>query len=391
MNLLIRKSFKYRIYPTRAQVSNLENQFSMCRHLYNWNLKERIEAYEKDGTIISYNQQQNQLPQLKIERPWYKGVYSQVLQDVLRRLDNGYQAFFRRVENGETPGFPNFKKHGEWNSITYPQYHAFPESRIKVPKVGIVKTVHHRQIPKEAEIKTLTIIREGCKWFACFSVELPLDIEPEQDLQNAIGIDFGLNDFLYASDGSHVSTPKFLRKSLDKLARLQRRFARAKKRSARWYKLLKAIRKCHYKIRCQRHDFLHKTANALLKLGNVICHEDLNIRGMSRRPKPVQDKDGKYLPNRASVKAGLNKSINDAGWYQFLLYLKYKAVEQGKQIIGVPPQYTSQKCSACGQIVKKSLSVRTHRCSCGFVANRDHNAAINILCVGLDTLATSVA
>jgi putative transposase len=327
MKLLIKKSFKYRIYPTGAQVANLENQFSMCRHLYNWNLKERIEAYEKDGTTISYNQQQNQLPQLKIERPWYKGVYSQVLQEVLRRLDNGYQAFFRRVENGETPGFPNFKKY----------------------------------------------------------------IEPEQDLQNSIGIDLGLNDFLYASDGFHVSTPKFLRKSLDKLARLQRRFAKAKKRSARWYKLLKAIRKCHYKIRCQRHDFLHKTANDLLKLGNVICHEDLNIQAMSRRPKPVQDKDGQYLPNRASVKAGLNKSINDAGWYQFLLYLKYKAVEQGKQIIGVPPQYTSQKCSACGQIVKKSLSVRTHRCSCGFVANRDHNAAINILRVGLDTLATPVA
>ena len=248
--------------------------------------------------------------------------------------------------------------------------------------------MHHRQIPKEAEIKTLTIIREGCKWFACFSVELPLDIEPEQDLQNSIGIDLGLNDFLYASDGSHVSTPKFLRKSLDKLARLQRRFAKAKKRSAKWYKLLKAIQKCHYKIRCQRHDFLHKTANALLKLGNIICHEDLNIRGMSRRPKPVKDDDGKYLPNRASVTAGLNKSINDAGWYQFLLYLKYKAVEQGKQIIGIPPQYTSQKCSACGEIVKKSLSVRTHRCSCGFVANRDHNAAINILRVGLDTLAT---
>ena len=391
MELLIKKSFKYRIYPTKAQVSNLENQFSMCRHLYNWNLKERIEAYEKDGTIISYNQQQNQLPQLKIERPWYKGVYSQVLQDVLRRLDNGYQSFFRRVKNGETPGFPKFKKHGEWNSITYPQYHAFPGSWIKIPKVGIVKTVHHRQIPKDAKIKTLTIIKEGCKWFACFSVELPLDIEPEQDLQNSIGIDLGLNDFLYASDGSHISPPKFLRKSLDKLARLQRRFAKAKKGSAKWYKLLKAIRKCHYKIRCQRHDFLHKTANALLKLGNVICHEDLNIQGMSRRPKPVQDKDGKYLPNRASIKAGLNKSINDAGWYQFLLYLKYKAIEQGKQIIGVPPQYTSQKCSACGEIVKKSLSVRTHRCACGFVANRDHNAAINILRVGLDTLATSVA
>lgn len=167
----------------------------MCRYLYNWALDERKKMYEENNESVTYHSQAATLPVLKKERPWFKGVYSQVLQDVLKRLDKAYQNFFRRIKNGETPGFPTFKKHGEWNSITYPQYHAFPESRIKIPKVGIVKTVHHRQIPKEAEIKTLTIIREGCKWFACFSVELPLDIEPEQDLQNSIGIDLGLNDF----------------------------------------------------------------------------------------------------------------------------------------------------------------------------------------------------
>jgi len=126
MELLTRKSFKYRIYPTKSQISKLENQFSMCRHLYNWNLAERIEAYQKDGTTISYNQQQNNLPALKDERPWFKAVHSQVLQDVLRRLDNGYQAFFRRIKNGETPGFPKFKKRGQWDSVTFPQYQKCP-------------------------------------------------------------------------------------------------------------------------------------------------------------------------------------------------------------------------------------------------------------------------
>jgi putative transposase len=110
MELLTRKTFKYRIYPTKSQVSTLENQFSMCGHLYNWNLAERIEAYQKDGTTISYNQQQNKPPALKEERPRFKSVHSQVLQDALRRLDNGYQSFFRRINNGETPGFPKFKK-----------------------------------------------------------------------------------------------------------------------------------------------------------------------------------------------------------------------------------------------------------------------------------------
>jgi putative transposase len=392
MTITVRKAFKYRIYPTKAQTTNLENQFSMCRHLYNHALDERKSTYELTGATVDYYNQQKQLPTMKIERPWYKGVYSQVLQDVLKRLDNSYKSFFRRVkECTDAPGFPKFKKRGQWNSITYPQYSVFPSSLIVVPKVGTIKTVYHREVPETAKIKTLTISKEGCKWFACFSVELPLDVEPKRDLQNPIGIDLGLIDFLYASDGSHVAAPRYIRRSLDKLARLQRRFSAAKKRSPKWYKLLRAIQNCHYKIRCQRNDFLHKTANALLVKSDAVAHENLNIKGMSRRPKPVQDESGTFLPNRASIKAGLNKSINDAGWGQFLLYLKYKAVEQGKLVIAVPAHYTSQKCSACGQIVKKSLSIRTHECPCGFVANRDHNAAMNILALGLESLVAIAA
>ena len=121
----------------------------------------------------------------------------------------------------------------------------------------------------------------------------------------------------------------------------------------------------------------------------MICHEDLKIKGMSRRPKPVKGQDDAYLPNGA--KSGPNKSINDAGWYRFLLLLQYNAVELGKRIIAVPAHYTSQKCSACGQIVKKSLSVRTHQCPCGFVAHRDHNDAINILALGQESLAVTAA
>jgi len=386
-----RKTYKYRVYPAKSQVSNLENQFSMCRHLYNWCLAERKEAYENNGETISYNAQQNSLPELKKERPWFKSVYSQVLQDVLRRLDKGYQAFFRRVKDGEEPGYPKFKKRGQWTSITYPQYHDRPCGNIYVPKVGNIKVVCHRDIPEDAKVKTLTISKEGGKWFACFSVELPFDIEPKQDLP-PIGIDMGLIDFVYTSDGYHAQAPKYYRKIQKRLAKLQRRMAETEKGSPKWYKLLKAVQKTHYKIKCQRHDFLHKETNRILEGSDTIFHEDLKIRNMSRRPAPKPDDTGRFQPNGAGHKAGLNKSIMDAGWHQFLCILKYKAIEQGKQVVPVPSHNTSQMCSNCGEIVKKSLSVRTHRCpSCGFAANRDLNAALNILGIGLDTLAAQAA
>ena len=386
-----KKAYKYRIYPAKSQITNMENQFSMLRYLYNWNLAERIEQY-KTGEKVTYNIQQNSLPHLKKERPWYKSIYSQVLQDCLKRLDKAYQNFFRRAKKGgEKPGFPKFKKRGQWNSLTYPQYSKRPDSKVSIPKVGDIKIIYHREIPKDATIKTLTITKEGCKWFACFSVELMLDIELKQDLTSSIGIDLGLIDFLYASDCSHVAAPKYFRKLQNKLAKLQRRFSSTEKRSPKWYKLLTSIQKCHYRIKCQRNDFLHKTANNLLNRANVIVHEKLNIKNMSRRPKPKKDEDGKYIPNGASWKAGMNKSISDVGWYQFLSMLKYKAIEQGKQVVDVNPRFTSQTCSACGEIVKKSLSVRTHRCSCGFVANRDYNASLNILAIGLDSLAAQAA
>ena len=392
MELLTRKSFKYRIYPTKSQETTLENQFSMCRHLYNWNLAERIEAYQKDGTTISYNQQQNNLPHLKEERPWFKSVHSQVLQDVLRRLDNGYQAFFRRIKNAETPGFPKFKKRGQWDSITFPQYQKRPtDSGVFVSKVGNIEIVYHREIPEDARTKTLTITKEAGKWFACFSVEITITMEPKQDLLPPIAIDMGLIDFFYASDGSQVSIPQPLRKKEKQLQRLQRRLAKAQKGTKRYRKILKAIQKCHYRVKCRRNDFLHKKANELLNKSDTIFHEKLKVQNMIRRPKPKQDEEtGEYLPNGASAKAGLNKSIADAGWGRFFGFLRYKANELCKQVVSVPPHYTSQICSSCGETVKKSLSTRTHRCECGFVANRDHNAALNILRIGMDTLQASI-
>lgn len=389
--MIIRKTYKYRIYPKKSQVTNLENQFSMCRHLYNWSLAERINAYKKDKETVTYNQQQNNLPLLKKERPWYKGVYSQVLQDTLKRLDNAYKAFFRRVKKGEKSGFPRFKKRGQWESITYPQYNKHPDSYIKVPKLGQVKMVLHRTIPKDAKVKTLHINKEGGKWFACFSIEEKLPVfEPKQALP-PLGIDLGLIDLYYTSEGEFSPAPKYYRKKQKHLSRLQNRLAKCEKGTFKWRKILKSIQKAHYRIKCMRKDFLHKEANKVLGKSDTVIHEDLKISNMNRRPKPKQDVDCKYLPNGACWKSGLNKSIADIGWRMFLDFLAYKALWQRKTVIAVPPHFTSQMCPDCGDKVKKSLSTRTHRCFCGCRLHRDHAAAINILRIGLDTLAAKAA
>jgi putative transposase len=255
-----------------------------------------------------------------------------------------------------------------------------------VPKVGEIKTQYHREIPHNAKIKTLTVSKEGTKWFVSFSVEIPHEIEPKP-IKSAIGIDLGLIYFYKASDGSEVKVPKHFRKSQGKLKKLQRKRSNAKKRSERYYKLLRAVQRVHHKIKNQRLDFLHKTAHCLLEKADAVILEDLNTKGLSRRPKPRPNDDGSYAPNGASRKAGLNKSILDASWDSFKLILEYKASFLGKKVEAVAPHYTSQKCSSCGEIVKKSLSTRTQRCTeCGLVMDRDENAAVNVLGLGMGFL-----
>jgi putative transposase len=381
-------TYKYRIYPLDSQITKIKNIFSMCRHLYNWNLQQRIEVYEKEKRTVTYSEQQDVLPDLKKERPWFKHVYSQVLQDVLKRLDKAYQRFFNLGQ-----GFPKYKKKGQWNSITYPQYESRPENgMIDVPKVGKIKLVYHRPIPMEAEIKTLTLIQEGGKWFACFSVELPDRLEPKPKQTSAIGIDLGLNSFIYSSNGEALEAPRYLRQVWKKLKRLQRKLSRLEKRTTKYFKTLRALQKVYYRLRCKRTSFFYEQAHRLFEQNDIVIVEDLDIGPMTRRPDPQKDeKTGQYLPNGATQKARLNASIYDVGWGMFLGVLKQVANKLGKQVVTVEPAYTTQSCSACGTLVKKGLSERTHRCPvCGYTANRDYNAAKNILRLGLESLGITL-
>jgi putative transposase len=378
-----RKAFKYRLCPTPDQERALELVLWRCRTLYNVALEERQTAWERRRVSLTYYDQANELPDVKAACPEYAAVHSQVVQDVLRRLDKTYQAFFRRVQEGEQPGSPRFQGRRRYHSFTYPQYGngAVLDGRVlSRSKIGRIPLRLHR--PLAGTPKTVTISHEADGWYVCIScAEVPA--HPLPPTGGETGIDVGLKAFLVTADGVFVENPRYHRKSERYLAKCQQRVARRQKGSKRRGKAVVLLSKAYQTVRRQRADFHHQTALALVRAYDVIYVEDLQVHHMVRRPAPKPDGQGGYLPNGAAAKAGLNKSIQDAGWYGFRRILACKAAWAGKQVVAVPPAYTTQLCSGCGALVRKSLSVRTHICpSCGLIVDRDENAARNIQWAG---------
>ncbi len=374
------KAFKYRLYPTQKQQASLQATLDLCRELYNAALQERRDAYRMAGKSITYSDQANQLPDIKQIREEYQGVYSQVLQDVLRKADKAFKAFFGRCKRGEAPGYPRYKGRGHSESFTYPQvgFSLTHDSRVCLSKIGSIKVKIHR--PIEGKRKTCTIKREGDHWFVVFACEV--EVAPLPACDEVVGIDLGLLHFATLSDGRTIENPRYYRKAQKELKKHQQALARKKRGSHRRHKAVKLVTKAHRKVRNQRQDFLHKASRTLVNTYGTIVFEELQPVNMSKRPKPKQDETGKYLPNGASAKGGLNKSILDAGWGQFQQYCVSKAANAGRHVLFVNPKYTSQVCSGCGTLKKKDLSERWHSCECGIELDRDHNAALNILRLG---------
>lgn len=405
------KAFKYRIYPNREIADKLQWTLDRCRELYNAALDERTSAYRvtrkipvefcgdvaiidhsrATGLSIGYNQQQNDLPEIKVMRPEYKEIASHVLQNVLRRVDLAMAGFFSRVKKGQTPGYPRFQGKGRYDSFTYPDIAGWKfvpgekkHAKLNLSKIGSINVKLHR--PVEGTIKTVTVKREGVHWYVIFSCEVeakPLEVSYED-----VGIDLGITHFAACSDGSMIDNPRHYRRAEKKLKKLQEALSRKKKGSHRRKKASKAVAKAHRKIRNQRKDFHHKESRKLVNRYQVIVFEDLKAKNLSSKPKPKQDENGKYLPNGAAAKAGLNKSIQDAGWSSFTGMVKSKAENAGRTVIFVNPRNTSQICSSCHKKgPHKDLSERTHICIyCGVVLDRDTNAAINILELGYKQL-----
>jgi putative transposase len=388
----VHKTYKYKLMPTPEHERALEAVLLRCRTLYNCALEQRKTWWGRgQGIGVSYYQQATELPDLKAACPGYREVHSQVLQDVLRRVDKTYEAFFLRVKNGETPGYPRFHGRSRYTSFTYPQYGngaVLDSGILSLSKLGRIPIRLHR--PPQGIPKTVTISREADGWYACFScAEVPTESLPLTGKET--GIDVGLKVFLVTAEGKRVENPRFHRKAEEGLKHAQKRVSRRKKGSKRWCKAVGQCAKKHQKVKRQRTDFHHKTALNLVRQYDVIYLEGLQIRNMSRRPAPKPDGNGGYEHNGAAYKAGLNKSINDAGWYTFRLILACKAEWAGKRVEAIPPAFTTQECSntlpdgtVCAERVNKSLSIRTHICPrCGYIADRDENAARNIQWAGL--------
>ncbi len=374
------KSYTFRLSPTRKQAVTLQWTLNRCRELYNAALQERRDAYRMCQKTITYYDQATQLPEMKEMMEEYKAIHSQVLQDTLRRVDKAMQAFFRRVKQGDTPGYPRFQGKVRYNSFCYPQggFSLTHDSRVTLSKVGSVKVKLHRAV--QGTIKTCSIKREGPHWYVIFSCEgerQPLPMSEEE-----VGIDLGLLHFATLSDGSMIENPRYFRKGEKKLEKLQQALARKKRGSHRRSKAVKRVASAHRKVRNQRADFLHQASRRLVNAYGLLVFEKLTPSHMSKRAKPKQDENGTYLPNGGSAKSGLNKSIQDAGWDMFVGMCIYKAECAGRTVLQVNPKYTSQICSGCGTVRKKDLSERWHSCGCGTELDRDHNAALNILRLG---------
>ncbi|SDP01991.1 putative transposase [Paenibacillus sp. yr247] len=325
--------------------------------LYNRLLEERIVAYKSHGKSLSYFEQANTFNERKKHIPAMKQVHSQVLQDVARRLEKAYQFFFRRVKQGETPGFPRFKPKQRYDSFTYPQGgYVLQGNKLKLSKIGVVKIKLHRSL--EGSIKTCTIIMKNSCYYACFSCEM--ELEPLLPSQELIGVDLGLKHLAITSEGETFMASKHYRHSERKLIQLQRSVSRKKKDSHRRKKAVQVLAKQYEKVANQRKDHAHKVSRKLVNRYGLIAIEQLNVQSM--------------IQNRH-----LAKSIADTGWSQFVQYIVYKAESAGRVVVQVDPRGTSQQCSECGNIVKKSLAERIHRCPCGYTGDRDINAARNIL------------
>jgi len=356
----MKKTYKYKIYTSQATFEKAEEWLDLCRYLYNAGLEQRIWAYRSRRKTITYNEQQNELTQLRESYIEYANMGVQIERDVLRKLDHAYKAFFRRVsKGGEKAGFPRFKGKERYDSFTlHEQCWGLDGKYLTIRNLGKLKLKLSR--PIEGKIKAITIKRSPSnKWYACFSCDYVAEKKlPKSD--KVIGIDVGIKSYLTDSEGDKIGNPKFLKEALDELKLKQRKLSRAKKKSNRRKRAKLAVAKLHEHIANQRNDFLHKLANNYVAEYGTIKVENLQIKNMIQNHKLARD-------------------IADCSWGKFFNLLSYKAEEAGREVIKVNPKNTSRRCNICGAINHGlKLSDRIWICqSCGAMHDRDHNAAIN--------------
>jgi len=354
------KAYKYKLKPSAKIIAIFESWLALSCELYNAALQERRDAYRINHLSINYKAQANQLPEIKKDRPEFARMHSQVIQNVLKRVEFAFENFFRRVKEGQRAGFPRFRSRSRYDSFTYPQSgFSLKGKKLHLSKIGKVKVDLSR--PIEGKIKTCTIKQEADGWHVIFAVE-----EPQKKVapapKQSVGVDVGIENFATLSDdeAAPIENPQYFRRAESDLKKAQRRVSRRVKGSKRRKKAVRLLQKKHLKVKRQRRDFHFKEARKLVNQYQSIKVEDLNIQGMVKNHR-------------------LAKSISDAGWGQFIMIVVNKAEEAGRTVIKVNPSYTSQDCSRCGHRNQITLATRIYRCSrCNLVIHRDRNGAKRI-------------
>lgn len=360
-------TYRYRLLPSKRQHRALEAICESQRQFYNAALEERIDCYRKTGRSVSYIDQSKSLTLCRRDLPEMGALPLNVQRWTLKRLDEAFHGFFRRVKarNGKA-GYPRFRSKARWDAFGFREFQGIKTDGNRLRFAGIpgaLKLHLHRPLPENADVRSCIFRRDGRGWHVCFAVET--DATEKRAVSSMVGVDLGLNVFAYCSDGETILAPQVARRAERELRRRQRALARCKRSSNRHRRARERVARLHRKIANTRNTWLHQQSAALVKRADLIVVEDLNIKGLLRNSR-------------------LARSISDASWSKFLAMLAYKAERAGKHLVRIDPRNTSQRCSGCDELVPKSLAVRTHSCpSCGLVIDRDWNAALNILRAGL--------
>lgn len=372
----------YRLLPTARQHRALEEILESQRLLYNAALQERADAWRKAKASITCYDQCKSLTLVRANDPdGYGATPLRLSRGTLLRLDAAFQGFFRRVKAGQTPGFPRFKPMSRWHSFSFSEFSGvrFQGGRLRFKGMpGSLKVHLHRPLPQKPEFLSCQVRRNAKGWSVSLQVGHTTNLEAHPG--PAIGVDLGVEKFAALSDGTLLPNPRIGARYDRRLRRAQRALQRCPRGSANRAKRRKTLARLHLGAANARDTHLHQQSAFLTRTYGTIVVEKLSIAGLTASAKGTADNPGKSVRQ----KAALNRNILGLAWGRFQKQLRYKAESAGGRVIEVPPHMTSQVCSGCGTVVRKSLAERIHECrSCDLVVDRDVNAARNILARGL--------